>query len=157
MTTTVRRRAPTANIEEQHQAALINWATFAPMPELCNVEPGSKVADYLFAIPNGGGRSKAEAGRLKAQGVKAGVWDLMFPVPVHGLPGLWIEMKRPESPGREKGRVSKEQIDWGRKMTRAGYATVVCWDWESARRAIEAYLEQGLAGEMITRTWDKKK
>ncbi|MEH6476668.1 MAG: hypothetical protein V7727_13330, partial [Sneathiella sp.] len=32
----------------------------------------------FFVVPNGGGRSKAEAGILKATGVKAGGADLVF-------------------------------------------------------------------------------
>ena len=34
----------------------------------------------MFRIPNGGSRHPAEAARLKAQGVKAGVPDLCIPV-----------------------------------------------------------------------------
>ena len=47
----------------------------------------------LIAIPNGGKRNPREAGRLKAQGVKAGVSDLLLPFSSQGAHGLWIEMK----------------------------------------------------------------
>lgn len=47
----------------------------------------------VFHIANGGGRSKAEAGVLKAMGVLAGMPDLMLIGP--GSSVLAIELKRP--------------------------------------------------------------
>jgi hypothetical protein len=48
----------------------------------------------VFAVPNGGGRSKAEAGRLKAEGVVPGIPDLC--VLCAGLSGaLGLEVKKP--------------------------------------------------------------
>jgi len=47
----------------------------------------------LFAIPNGGHRNKAVAGRMKAEGVLAGVWDLMLTVPRGQWAGCFIETK----------------------------------------------------------------
>lgn len=62
------------------------------------------ILKYVFAIPNGGHRHKAVAAKMKAEGVKAGVWDVFVPVSKyedgddyygpHILEcGLWIEMK----------------------------------------------------------------
>ena len=56
----------------------------------------------IFAIPNGGARSPATAGRLKAEGVSSGVPDLFIPAW-----GLWVEMKRSKG-----GSLSAEQKDW---------------------------------------------
>ena len=66
--------------ESQEQQALFEWAELSKrcFPEL----------ELLFHVPNGGARSKATAGRLKAEGVKPGVPDLCLPVPrgaYHGL------------------------------------------------------------------------
>ena len=85
--------------EGQEQATLMSWAGMQSCvyPEL----------GLLFHIPNGGSRSKAEAGRFKAEGVKAGVPDLFLPVPRGEYHGLFIELKR-----RQGGRVSDEQKDW---------------------------------------------
>ncbi len=52
----------------------------------------------LFAIPNGGRRSAREGARLKAEGVRAGVWDLFLAVPFIAnnefvAHGLFIELK----------------------------------------------------------------
>ncbi|MFH1496610.1 MAG: hypothetical protein ABII82_02175 [Verrucomicrobiota bacterium] len=52
----------------------------------------------FFAIPNGGARTKAEAGRLKAEGVRAGVVDLILldpPPLLFGYVGVALEMKAP--------------------------------------------------------------
>lgn len=48
----------------------------------------------VFAIPNGGARLKQEAVRLKAEGVLAGVPDLLVPEPRGPYHGLFVEMKR---------------------------------------------------------------
>ena len=63
------------------------------------------VVHWTHAIPNGGDRSMIVASRLKAEGVKAGVWDVFVPVPVwHASPcngetrwrhGLYLEFKKP--------------------------------------------------------------
>lgn len=49
----------------------------------------------LWAIPNGGARDKLTAGSLKAEGVLAGVWDLLLAVPVGEYGGCFIETKVP--------------------------------------------------------------
>lgn len=57
-----------------------------------------------FAIPNGGSRNKIEAGRMKQEGVKAGVSDLCVLLPEKVL---FIEMKRVKG-----SSTSKEQKAW---------------------------------------------
>lgn len=54
--------------EAQEQMTLFSWAAMqsGKYPEL----------NLLYHVPNGGSRHKAEAGRLRAEGVKAGVPDL---------------------------------------------------------------------------------
>lgn len=58
--------------EAQEQMTLFSWAAMqsGKYPEL----------NLLYHVPNGGSRHKAEAGRLRAEGVKAGVPDLCLPV-----------------------------------------------------------------------------
>lgn len=121
--------------ESQEQRALIEWARMAQVPtSIAGVKPGEKVADFLFAIPNGGARSKATAGKLKAEGVKAGVWDLQLALPVGRVPGLWVEMKA------GKNTLSPEQREWRDRMQRVGFKCVVCWSWGAAKDAITEYL-----------------
>ena len=58
-----------------------------------------------WAVPNGGKRSKSEANRLKAEGVKSGVPDItvLYDGKYYGL-----EVKRPATLA-PKGRLSKNQ------------------------------------------------
>lgn len=115
------------------------------MPAAGDVEPGTKIADYLFAIPNGGKRGPIEAKILKGEGVKPGVWDLLLPVARQGYHGLWLEMKT------DDGRVSDDQAAWGARMRLAGYATRVCYGWDEARIAISQYLRIG--NEFANAVW----
>ena len=80
----------------------------------------------IFAIPNGGGRSKAAGASLKAEGVSAGVPDLCIPEW-----NTWIEMKR--SAG---SHLSPEQRDWMAYLESIGQTCVVGFGWEDARNKI---------------------
>ena len=115
--------------EEAEQAAVFEWATLMTpqFPEL----------HLLFHIPNGGWRAPATAAKLKAQGVKPGVSDLMLPVKRGGFGGLWIEMKR-----RHGGTVSKAQQDWIMEMRFQGYRAEVCHGAEEACDILYKYLTE---------------
>src|SRR6185503_6440225 len=125
--------------EHTEQAALFEWVAWnlARYPDL----------EMLYAIPNGGSRAakvnekgqrySPEAQRLKAEGVKRGVFDIALDVSRGGYHGLRIEMKTRE------GKPSKEQLDWLGRYVRHGYSAVICKGWEAARDAIEAYLNIG--------------
>ncbi|NPU91411.1 MAG: VRR-NUC domain-containing protein [Gammaproteobacteria bacterium] len=126
------KRKPPANIEEREQIWLIQFMGLAYFRHTDGtLRP---VLDYLVAIPNGGKRSKAIAGKLKAQGVKKGVSDLFLPVPLNERNGLWIEFKA------AKGRATPEQLEWIDRMVDVGYLAMVIWGWKSAVEAIDAYL-----------------
>lgn len=85
----------------------------------------------IFAIPNGGWRSRATAARLKAEGVARGVPDLFVP-----YYRLWIEMKRVKD-----GRLSPDQNDWIRYLTESGYTCITCYGAEDAKAQIDAFIE----------------
>ena len=51
------------------------------------------VGKLLFAVPNGGARSRTEAAIMKAEGVTAGVTDLILLLGRGGFNALCIEMK----------------------------------------------------------------
>lgn len=88
-------------------------------------------AEDLIAIPNGGKREKKigrdgkffcpSAKRMKAMGVKAGVYDLFIPVPRAGYHGLWIENKV------GKNGLSDAQEIFGERMRFRGYAVKEVW------------------------------
>ena len=125
--------------EEGHQICLFRWADLAKFkhPEL----------RWLYAVPNGGMRSKAVAAKLKAGGVKAGYPDIGLDVARKGLHGLRIELKVPEVkavPGVSKrkpsGRTSPDQDAWLEQLNEQGYMAVVAYGWSHAMEIIEDYL-----------------
>ena len=93
----------------------------------------------LFSTPNGGARHPAVAGKLKAEGVRAGVFDLFLMIARRGAHGLWIEMKT------EKGVLSEHQKRFQADAIAQGYAAVVCYGFDMARGAIEEYLRSSEA------------
>jgi hypothetical protein len=88
----------------------------------------------LFAIPNGGHRHIKTATKLKREGVKAGVPDVMLAYPSAGCAGLWIEMKW------NKNKPTKEQARWLKRLKLAGYAVAVCYSADEAINKIAEYL-----------------
>lgn len=100
----------------------------------------------LFAVPNGGARSKATAGRLKSEGVVPGVADLILLVPkvvfsdgengriIDVTPALCIEMKT------DKGRQSTEQKAWQAIVEAQGYKYAVCRSFDDFTRTVNEYL-----------------
>lgn len=115
--------------EEAEQTCLFRWAHYMSI-ETC------KDLKLLHAIPNGGLRSKTEAARMKAAGVRAGVPDVCLPVARKGCHGLYIELKR-----RQGGRISPEQMSWMYDLTAQGYRCMVCKGWEEAAREIAEYMD----------------
>ena len=122
-----KKQAAPIPTESQDQQALFKWAAFqrGKYPEL----------DLLYHTPNGGYRSKAEAGRFKAEGVKAGVPDISLPVARGEWHGLYIELKR-----KRGGKVSEQQKTWIDSLAEQGYCVHICKGWEAAVKAILDYL-----------------
>ena len=85
-----------------------------------------------------GGGFKAEAGRLRAEGVKAGVPDLCLPVARGQYHGLYIELKR-----QRGGRTSDHQSEWLDALSAQGYKAALCYGWEQAAGTIIEYLTGG--------------
>lgn len=116
------RRAIYKASEHEEQVALFEWA--AMVPEL----------QWMFAIPNGGARHIAVAGKLKAEGVKRGVPDIFLPLARRGYHGLFIEMKS------DRGRTSPEQREWIEGLRRNGYVVAVCYGQDIARALLASYV-----------------
>lgn len=128
-----RTRRP-REMELVEQMALMRWAK--------DHETELDALRWLHASANGGARSKAVAGKMKASGVKRGVPDLSLPVPSRGYHGLYIELKSSQAlPGDQKPR--PEQTAWLGHLTNAGYRAVVAVGWERARDEILDYLIGG--------------
>ena len=126
--------------KEEHniQAACVRWFNLQ-WPEYRGL---------LFAVPNGGARSKATAGKLKAEGVVAGVSDLILLVPgfiiselkdgylAKECHALCIEMKT------AKGRQSPEQHEWQAKVEGEGYKYAVVRSLDEFMAVVNGYLQQ---------------
>lgn len=89
----------------------------------------------LFSVPNGGARNLVTAAKLKAEGVVAGVADLLLLVPKQWAFALCIEMKT------TKGRQSPEQKEWQAKVEGEGYRYAVCRSIEEFMDTINDYLK----------------
>ena len=94
-----------------------------------------KLRSLLFAVPNGGARSAVTGAILKAEGVLAGVADLLLLVPSREYHGLCIEMKT------AKGRQSTTQKQWERAVTLQGYKYIVCRSFADFVEQIKGYLK----------------
>lgn len=114
--------------EDGEQLALMCWCAnnFEKYPEL----------KRLAHIPNGGSRHKAEAGKLKAMGVKNGFPDLFLPIRRSNWNGLFIELKRIKG-----GIVSDDQKDWLDFLRGQCFGAIVCHGWLEARKVLIDYLE----------------
>ena len=92
----------------------------------------------MFAVPNGGHRSKTEAARLKAEGVVAGVSDLILLKSNHQYGALLIEMKTTARNSRQSDR----QKWWQETITSLGeYKYVVCRTLDDFMREVRCYLQ----------------
>ena len=102
----------------------------------------------LFAVPNGGGRSKVEAGIMKAEGVTAGVSDMILLLPNYYYHGLCIEFKCVKTSfvdgkvKRTKTYQSPEQKAWQADVEDAGYKYAVVRDQDEFANLIEEYLRK---------------
>jgi hypothetical protein len=118
--------------EHDEQVALFQMAALheARIPEL----------RYLFAIPNGGHRHKAVAGKLKAEGVKSGVPDVCLPIRIfeqktgYHYSALYIEMKV----GRNKP--TDNQNEWIVGLREMGNRVEICHSADEAWSVILDYL-----------------
>ena len=87
----------------------------------------------IFAVPNGGYRSKTTGGRMKSEGLKAGVWDIFIPVQMGQHCGMWIEMKA------GKNQLTPGQFAF-RNTVGDAYRWKVCYSWHDAVEATCDYL-----------------
>jgi len=114
--------------EHTEQRALVTWAA---LQSKTIIELAS-----LFSVPNGAYVSKAQAGKLKSEGLKSGVPDLFLAIPRRGFAGMFIEMKRLSG-----GVVSEAQKEWHQRLAGNGYHVVVCKGFDAAKEEIINYLK----------------
>ena len=92
----------------------------------------------LFAVPNGGGRSRVEGAIMKGEGVTAGVSDLIFLEARGGYGALCIEMKRRS----RKSVQSNPQKEWQAAAEAHGNKYVVARSLEAFKKEIYDYMSQ---------------
>jgi hypothetical protein len=117
------RKRPSPD-EHNLQCACVRWFRYQ-YPHLHNA---------LFAVPNGGRTWHSVAVKLKAEGVVAGVADLILLVQRGGYGGMLIEMKTP------KGYQRPEQKAWQKSMEAQGYLYVVVRTLDDFIETITNYL-----------------
>ena len=91
----------------------------------------------LFAVPNGGRRDARTGAILKAEGVHAGVADMILFVPNTCYHALCIEMKT------ATGSQSKLQKEWQAAVEAMDYKYVVCRSLDDFMREVTDYLNMG--------------
>lgn len=109
--------------ERDEQVAFVQWLD---------------ISGYKFtAIPNGGHRHIGQAVKLKEEGVRPGLPDILVIVKNRLV---WVEMKRPDlKPKRDgKGGISDEQYRWHDALNACDNCQVfVCYSADEARAVIE--------------------
>ena len=113
-----------SHLEDKIQIACVRWMQY----QYPNI--------LIFHIPNGGKRTKAEAGIFKAMGVLAGAADLFIAHASRGKHGLYIEVKSPT------GRQADSQKEFERNVIAAGYHYAVCRSVEEFIRVVNEYVNQ---------------
>lgn len=91
-------------------------------------------AKMLFAVPNGGLRGKREASIMKAEGITAGVADMILLIQRRGYGSLCIEFKT------EKGRQSDNQKEWQKIAESNGNRYVIVRSFNDFVKEIVDYL-----------------
>lgn len=108
--------------EHDEQCSFVRWFRFAYPTKL------------LAAIPNGGMRNKIIAGKLKSEGVIAGMPDILIASQNGGYPALFIEMKHGKNTLTNSQKIIKEKLEF------EGYLVKVCYSWQEAKAEVENYL-----------------
>ncbi len=113
------------SVQSEHrlQVACLKWLHLQYPNVLC------------YAIPNGGQRNKIVAGRLKDEGVTAGIPDLHIPIPKGKYASLYIEMKNGKA-----GRLSDHQKELIPRLQAYGNKVVVCRTIDEFRKEVSSYL-----------------
>ena len=135
-----KQRKPQRHEESRLQEACVTWFRLQY----------PKLTLLLFAVPNGGSRTRrtiVRAGRvityspeiqqMKKEGLTPGVADLILLKPSSGYASLCIEMKK-----TEKGSQQREsQKIWQQAAEQAGNKYVVCRTLEEFMKVVNEYLE----------------
>lgn len=132
------RKRP-SHIEDDLQKRIVDYVRYAMTYN------GRSLTEWLYAVPNGGKRNAREGARLKAQGVKAGVNDLVLPIAAGGYGGLYVELKV------GKNTLTDSQREFHQRLTEGGQCVGTCWTFEQAMQVISCYMLQA-PGKFLQRS-----
>lgn len=113
--------------EHRIQSAFFQWVRVMEKTHPC--------LELMFAVPNAGKRSYKIAAMLKAEGMRTGVLDIIFPVARAGFNGLAIEFKKPND-----GRLTEEQEKFAHALADEGWLVVTITDSDRAITLVKNYL-----------------
>lgn len=115
-------------LEHELQTACVAWFKYQH-PDL---------ALNLFAVPNGGARDRVTGAKLKAEGVVAGVADLLLLAPSYDgkYHALSIEMKTNEKGSRQRD----SQKEWQKAVEATGNRYAICRTFDEFQTAIADHL-----------------
>jgi hypothetical protein len=111
-------------IESDTQQGCVKWFRLAY----------PKLSKLLFSVPNGGFRNIMTAKRMVAEGVVAGVSDLILFYPSKGKHALCIEMKT------KQGKQSEKQKQWQIAVENFGYKYIICHSFDEFKAEIQKYI-----------------
>lgn len=94
-----------------------------------------RAGHFVFAVPNGGSRNIIEAANLKAQGVMAGVSDLILLLPKKVY---FIELKNPNG----KGRQSPAQREFEDNVRAYGNEYLLWDNWAQVEQFVNAHRQE---------------
>lgn len=104
-----KQRSKPRHEEHNLQTACVNWFRYQY----------PTYGKMLIAVPNGGRRDAITGAMLKAEGVLAGVADLILLIPNRRYHSLLIELKI------KSGTQSKAQKEWQQEVERLGYSKYI--------------------------------
>lgn len=121
----VKQRRTLSDIEHRIQCSCVSWFRMQ-YPNMRH---------SLFAVPNGGRRDAVTGSKLKAEGVLAGVSDLILLQRTTKFGALLIELKT------RTGRQSDIQRQWQHAVEQDGYKYVVCRSLEDFIKQVNDYIK----------------
>lgn len=100
------------------------------------------LAPLFFAVPNGQRRSRYEQREKKAEGMVAGVADMLLLVARQGYHGLCIEFKHDKTATSERTYQTPEQKTWQHAVEAQGYRYEVVRTFEQFYDIVMDYMRE---------------
>lgn len=123
-----------ATIEHNIQRSVVTWFRLQHRD----------LTPLFFAVPNGQRRSRYEQREKKAEGMVAGVADMLLLVARQGYHGLCIEFKHDKTATSARTYQTPEQKAWQDAVEAQGYRYEVVRSFDEGKKIIEDYLLENL-------------